>query len=145
MSEEELIKSLINGMPKDILINTYWTLYKDSKAKDLEIERLNNDFTTLKLLQQKHLEEIERLKNELELQNIEMGREIERLKHNRVTRNIKELVKENEQLNLIINKYEKWLNYKIKEMLDHRYLYTADTYEDALDHFKELKGDDKEC
>ena len=30
------------------------------KYKDKEIERLNNDFVTLKLLQQEHLKEIER-------------------------------------------------------------------------------------
>ncbi len=32
------------------------------KYKDKEIERLNNDFVTLKLLQQEHLKEIERLR-----------------------------------------------------------------------------------
>jgi transcriptional regulator NrdR family protein len=42
VSEEEIVKALTNAMPHDILVNTNWTLYKDTKAKDIEIKRLNN-------------------------------------------------------------------------------------------------------
>lgn len=48
MSEEEIVKTLTNAMPHDILVNTNWTLYKDTKAKDIEIERLNNIIGCLK-------------------------------------------------------------------------------------------------
>ena len=43
MSEEEIVKALTNAMPHDILVNTNWTLYKDTKAKDIEIERLHKE------------------------------------------------------------------------------------------------------
>ena len=42
MSEEEIVKAMTNAMPHDILVNTNWTLYKDTKAKDLEIQRLHS-------------------------------------------------------------------------------------------------------
>lgn len=36
------LKEIIENMPKDILINSFETVYEDSIKKDLEIERLNN-------------------------------------------------------------------------------------------------------
>ncbi len=41
MSEEKIVKALTKTMRHDILVDANWTLYKDTKAKDLEIERLN--------------------------------------------------------------------------------------------------------
>ena len=38
----EKLKEIIKNMPKDILINSFETVYEDSIKKDLEIERLNN-------------------------------------------------------------------------------------------------------
>ena len=38
----EKLKEIIENMPKDILINSFETVYEDSIKKDLEIERLNN-------------------------------------------------------------------------------------------------------
>ena len=38
----ETLKEIIENMPKDILINSFETVYEDSIKKDLEIERLNN-------------------------------------------------------------------------------------------------------
>ena len=38
----EKLKEIIENMPKDILINSFETVYEDSIKKDLEIERLNS-------------------------------------------------------------------------------------------------------
>ena len=38
----EKLKEIIENMPKDILINSFETVYEDSIKKDLEIKRLNN-------------------------------------------------------------------------------------------------------
>ena len=38
----EKLKEIIENMPKDVLINSFETVYEDSIKKDLEIERLNN-------------------------------------------------------------------------------------------------------
>ena len=42
----EKLKEIIENMPKDILINSFETVYEDSIKKDLEIERLNNRLKT---------------------------------------------------------------------------------------------------
>ena len=38
----EKLKEIIENMPKDILINSFETVYEDSIKKDLEIERLHS-------------------------------------------------------------------------------------------------------
>lgn len=38
----EKLKEIIENMPKDVLINSFETVYEDSIKKDLEIEKLNN-------------------------------------------------------------------------------------------------------
>ena len=38
----EKLKEIIENMPKDVLINSFETVYEDSIKKYLEIERLNN-------------------------------------------------------------------------------------------------------
>ena len=38
----ETLKEIIENMPKDILINSFETVYEDSIKKDLEIERLHS-------------------------------------------------------------------------------------------------------
>ena len=41
----ETLKEIIENMPKDILINSFETVYEDSIKKDLEIERLHSIIT----------------------------------------------------------------------------------------------------
>ena len=69
MSEELKIKRSY-AIPENemvIIKDTHTLLHNivdsELKEKDKEIERLNNDFSTLKLLQLEHLKEIERLNN----------------------------------------------------------------------------------
>ena len=38
----EKLKEIIENMPKDVLINSFETVYEDSIKKDLEIERLQS-------------------------------------------------------------------------------------------------------
>lgn len=57
MSDEELNKIIMQSE------DNYERLKDKLHDQYIEIERLNKDFITLKALQQKHLEEIERLNN----------------------------------------------------------------------------------
>ena len=64
MSEEEIVKALTNAMPHDILVNTNWTLYKDTKAKDIEIERLHKELHKYRYTPKVHFKETMELREE---------------------------------------------------------------------------------
>ena len=58
----EKLKEIIENMPKDVLINSFETVYEDSIKKDLEIERLNNIIVDInKILNDDDLCHIEKL------------------------------------------------------------------------------------
>lgn len=94
--------------------------------------------------------ENEKLKNELEQQNIETGLEIERLNKEIgiLKLNSQHLVKYNDELENIIKELEKWLKDYIKlfdkpDMLEEQ---TLEVLKEVLDKLQELKGDSSnEC
>ena len=104
MSEEEIVKALTNAMPHDILVNTNWTLYKDTKAKDIEIERLHKELHKYRYTPKVHFKE-----------TMELREETKRL--NNIIKEAREYIEKNKR-NLFLDVSEDFLDHD--ELVDRR-------------------------